>query len=243
MFNIPISQLLTASLFVAVAGISSLIIAPNIMKGPADMFITPTGGTVLVGETFEIQINVRSKTPVNVFQGQLEFNSEVLSIKTIDYNTSIADLWAEEPWFSNGDGALAFIGGTTRPGGFTGEGELISIIFTAEKIGEGSISMSEARILQHNGLGTEVELNEPIDALFAVTKETITKQSVIEKSVDGPKVQIVEKFPSTDLNNDGKQTIVDISIFMADLATQNLKSDFNKDGSVNLIDLSIIINQ
>lgn len=240
MFNIPISQLLAASLFVALVGVSGLVVAPNMLKAPADMFITPTGGTVLVGETFEVQINVRSKTPVNVFQGQLEFNSDVLTIKSINYNTSIADLWAEEPWFSNGDGTLAFIGGTTIPGGFTGEGELLTIVFVAEKIGEGSIGMSEARILQHNGLGTEVELSEPIDALFAVTKETITKQSVIEKSVVGPKVQIVEKLPSTDLNNDGKQTIADISIFMADLATQNLKSDFNKDGSVNLKDLSII---
>ena len=48
------------------------------------------------------------------------------------------------------------------------------------------------------------------------------------------------KEQSPDLNDDGAQTIADVSIFMRHLATQNFRSDFNNDGVVNLVDASIL---
>jgi hypothetical protein len=56
----------------------------------------------------------------------------------------------------------------------------------------------------------------------------------------GPTVSVLPTVPQTDLNNDGEQTIADVSIFMTDLITQNDRSDFNQDGTVDLKDLSIL---
>lgn len=53
--------------------------------------------------------------------------------------------------------------------------------------------------------------------------------------------EVLEKAPSTDLNNDGKQTIADISIFMLNIVGNNARYDFNLDGSVDLRDLTILL--
>jgi hypothetical protein len=96
------------------------------------------------------------------------------------------------------------------------------------------------RILKHDGIGTEVPLPSTIDALFAVSNEELSKQTVLTKEVSGPVVTVVNQIVSIDLNNDGKQSLADTSIFMADLFSKNLRSDFNQDGVVNLKDLSIL---
>ena len=239
MFNLPVAQLLMASLIAGIIGLSSFIIAPQI--GPeADMRLEPHSGLVKVDDTIKVSVIVSANVPVNVFKGLLRFNANTMYVSAIDYNTSIADLWAEEPWYSNGDGTINFIGGTTRSGGFTGEGSLITITFKAKTPGESRITMDEARILKHDGLGSEATLNTPIDALFAIESPTLGTETILATTVQGPTLTIVSETPDTDLNDDGKQSMADISIFMTDLISKNPRSDFNADGAVNLKDLSIL---
>lgn len=236
----------TSAIRVAIIGITALLIGyGGYMFGPAlvspltDIRLEPQRGTVVVGETFPVTVVVSSQQPVNVFQGELVFDESVIQIVGIDYNTSIATLWAERPWYENGEGTLNFIGGTTAPGGFVGTGDLITITFRSVAAGNATVSMREARILKHDGLGTDVALGMPIDAVFSV--ETFSPQSVVvEKTAIGPVVTVLQQPPSTDLNGDGVHDIFDISIFMSDLATQNKRSDFNLDGGVDLRDLSIL---
>jgi hypothetical protein len=161
-------------------------------------------------------------------------------VKSIDYNTSIADLWAEEPWYSNGTGTVNFTGGTTRTGGFTGTGSLVTITFSTKATGEATIHMEEMQILAHDGLGTSVPVTVPIDVIFAISKEQLDFETRLETSIPGPTLTVIPAPPQTDLNNDGKQSIADTSIFMTDLLKKNLRSDFNQDGTVNLKDLSIL---
>lgn len=238
--NVPILQILTAVIIAGVLGTSGLLLSPIIMVEEIDVYLEPQSGTVLIGETFSIDIIVQSTVPVNAFQGLLEFNSDRLAVASIDYNTSIANLWAEEPWYSNGDGTIGFIGGSTKPGGFVGSGSLMTVTFTTKNVGDAAITLKEMRVLKHDGLGTEIPLPSPIDALFAVNSEELEKKIVLEKSVSGPMVTVVDQVLNTDLNNDGKQSIADTSIFMTDLLLQNLRSDFDQDGSVTLKDLSIL---
>lgn len=241
MFNVPLGQILMASIIAGIIGLSSLIISS---PGPAEahMRLEPHSGLITLDDTIQVSVVVSSNVPVNVFKGLIRFNSDNLYVSSIDYNTSIADLWAEEPWYSNGDGTINFIGGTTRSGGFSGEGTLIVITFKAKSLGESKVTMDEARILKHDGLGTEATLTAPIDALFDVEPASLTDETVLATSVTGPTLTVVHEVPNTDLNHDGKQTIADISIFMNDLVKQNPRSDFNADGVVNLKDLSIISN-
>jgi hypothetical protein len=240
MFNVPVFQFLTAALIAGVLGFSGYVISPLVVTQPINVYLEPKSGMVVIGETFTVDIYVHSSIPVNVFQGLLQFSSDKLAVQKIDYNTSIANLWAEEPWYSNGDGTINFIGGSTRSGGYTGTGSLMTITFITKNTGEATIAMSEMRILKHDGVGTEVPLPTPIDALFAVASETLSEQIVLGTEVPGPVVTVVNEIMNTDLNNDGKQSLSDISIFMSDLFSKNLRSDFNQDGIVNLKDLSIL---
>lgn len=242
MFSIPLGRLLIASVVAGILGVSGIMMLPTTVGPTTDMRLEPLSGTKVVGESFVVQVLVTSDVPVNVFKGSLLFDPQILQIEKIDYNTSIANLWAELPWYSNGDGTMNFIGGTTKPGGFTGEGSLITITFRTLAVGNATVAMNEVRILKHDGLGSEADVRAPIDAIFAVESSKLADETVVSKSALGPQISVVSAPPSTDLNGDGKQTIIDTSIFMADLATQNMKSDFNQDGVVNLVDLSILNN-
>lgn len=240
MFNLPAAQLLMASLIAGILGISGFLMTPLVVDKMITVRIEPPQGTVIAGENFTIRIVVDSDTPVNVFKGLLRFDDTRLAVSSIDYNTSIADLWAEEPWYSNGAGTLNFTGGTTKTGGFTGAGSLVTVTFTTLATGEAAIYMEDMQILAHDGLGTAIPVTVPIDAVFAISLEQLESETRLETSVPGPTLTVISAPPNTDLNNDGKQTIADTSIFMTDLVKQNLRSDFNQDGSVNLKDLSIL---
>jgi hypothetical protein len=240
MFNLPIAQVLMASIIAGILGISGFLMTPLVVEKLISVSIEPELGTVIVGEPFTIHVVVDSPTPVNVFKGLVRFDASKLEVRTIDYNTSIANLWAEEPWFSNGDGTIAFTGGTTVPGGFIGEGALLSVTFMSKEPGEASINIEDVQILAHDGLGTVVPLSVPIDAIFAISTQQLEAETRLATDVVGPIVTVVSAPPDTDLNDDGKQSLADTSIFMTDLVTQNPRSDFNQDGSVSIKDLSIL---
>ena len=240
MWPISVAQLLTASVIAGILGISSFILTATVLNPDVAIRLEPAHGTVLVGEQFKVSIIIDSNIPTNVFKGVLQFDPEKLSISSIDYNMSIADLWAEEPWYSNGDGTIGFIGGTTKPGGYTGSGTLITVTFDSKALGEATMHMSDVKILKHDGLGTEVALDEPIDAIFAVGEEALASQTVQSSVTKDSDIQIVRTIPNTDLNGDGKQSVADISIFMSDFISQNLRSDFSGDGKVDIKDLSFI---
>lgn len=243
MFQLPLGKLMVAGVIGAFISIASLILSPDILGPAADIRIEPSNGTFEIGETFTIAIVVESKTPVNVFSGLVTFNPETLIVDGIDYNTSIADLWAVLPWYDNGEGTLKFAGGTTREGGFVGKDTLITITFKTVKEGVGALSLTDARILKHDGLGTDVDLEAPIDALFTVAPEEIESKTVVKKDTTGGLVRVIPQSRSFDLNNDGLNTFADVSIFMIHLSEQNLRSDFNQDGTVNIVDANLILSR
>ncbi len=240
MWQVPMVQLLTASVIAGILGVSGFFLTATVFNPDVTIHLEPAHGTVLIGEEFKVSIIIDSHIPTNVFKGVLQFDPEKLSVTSIDYNTSIADLWAEAPWYSNGDGTISFIGGTTKPGGYVGSGTLITVTFASKTLGEATMQMNEVQVLKHDGLGTEVPLTEPIDAIFAVSEESLQSQTVQTSVTEESDIQIVRTIPNTDLNGDGKQSMTDISIFMSDYMSQNLRSDFSGDGKVDIKDLSFI---
>lgn len=237
MFSIPAARLLVAGV---ILGILSLGLATT-NRDTASISISSVNHDLELQEQFTATLFVSAHEPVNVFKGILEYDPMKLRIVAIDYNTSIADLWAELPWYSNGDGTLTFIGGTTRPGGFTGNEQLITITFETRAAGKTSLHMRDVRILRHDGFGTDALISQPIDAIFTIAPQTLKSETVTQKDlVTGPRLTVRAPAETTDLNGDGEKTLADTSIFMIHLAKQNLRSDFNHDGVVNLVDLSIL---
>jgi len=231
------SRLLLGSIIIAILGIGGMVFV-----GPeTDMHILPESGIYYVGESFAVNIVVESKVPVNVFKGELFFDTDVMYVESISYNTSIADLWAKEPWYSNGNGTLNFIGGTTRKGGFIGTGELVTITFTTTAPGDATVHMDNIRILEHDGLGSEAVTAAPIDTIFTI-QENVDASTVLQKDGLRSSLQVVKEESPTDLNGDGMQTLADMSIFLGHFATQDLKGDVNDDGKINMTDMSIMLD-
>lgn len=229
---------LLASAIVGFLALASVILLEE--EPVSSMRIEPEHLTLSVGEFFDIEVVVVSSVPVNVFAGELRFSKDLLAVESINYNTSIADLWAELPWFSNGDGTLNFAGGSTRAGGFVGEGSLIKVTFKTLGEGEGVVSVYKPRILLHDGLGTDASVSKPIDAVLTIEQED--KNLIHTESFDGTTYQVTKKLPSPDLNGDGKRGIADVSVFMLNMAKGGERYDFNLDGSVNLKDLNILLS-
>jgi len=235
---------LIASAIIGFLTITGLYLNP-LANSPAktSMQIDPKNKTVSVGEVFTVQVLVESTIPVNVFSGLITFNESVLAIASIDYNTSIADLWAKEPWYSHGHGTITFAGGTTRSGGFTGNESLLSIKFTAISSGDGKISLANVKILQHDGLGTDAPLYESIDSILTVIPTSTNNETYKPKQSNRQtNVTVLTKSPNPDINQDGEVSISDLSVFMLYLTSNNPLADFNNDGKVNTADLSILLN-
>jgi hypothetical protein len=232
---------LGATAFFALVSAVGLTVLPDGTAPKAGVYIKPNEKIVTLDKTFEVQVIVESSIPVNVFSGEIHFDSDILAISAIDYDTSVADLWAELPWYSNGDGVLVFGGGTTHEGGFQGTASLMAVTFRTLKEGEGVISIQEPRILQHNGLGTDIQLGKSKDAIFIVPPiNSAKKDSSIAVSA-GTSFKIAKEIPFTDLNADGKQSIVDISIFMLNITGEDTRYDFNLDGEIDIKDLNILL--
>ena len=205
----------------------------------AAMTIDPTALTAVPGNTFTISVLVSSALPVNAFTGMVTFDPAVLTVAHIDYNTSIADLWTEEPWFSQGAGTINFTGGTTRAGGFIGTGALLVVTFQATQPGDAKLQLHNARILQHDGLGTDAPLSLPIDTIFTVVQDNL--ETIISDDTTAA-VTVTTTFAPTDLTHDGHTTLGDISVFLLYLATGDSRGDVSGDGHLNTTDLSIILN-
>jgi len=240
MFSLGTLRILLASLAAGVLSAGLLFSTIVTTSYEASLRLEPVSGLATIGDTFTVTIVTDSKIPINVWQGVLTYDTNIIEIDRISYNTSVADLWAEEPWYSNGDGTLTFIGGTTNAGGFIGKGTLLTITFITVEPGNAKIAFKEKTILQHDGLGSTVPLEQPIDTIFTVISEE--SSSLASTQTEDIYVAVVPETISTDLNGDGRHNIIDTSIFMTYLATTNLKADFNQDEKVNTRDLSILLD-
>lgn len=241
MVPLHIARLLIGSVIIGALGIYATVGLSLSNKTTSTITLSPALGTVVLNQSFEVAVLVTSDVPVNAYSGIVTFDPAVLSVSQIDYNTSIADVWIEEPWYSNGDGTVTFAGGTTATGGFTGSESLVTITFTPRSLGNAAITLTDAHLYEHDGFGTEVNLSDTIDALFTVTSLSGRARVVAQNSEDRM-VRIVATSPSPDLNQDGAVTLVDISIFMLNFFSTAGRFDFNQDGTINTSDLSIILN-
>lgn len=122
---------ITYPVFIAGAIFALLALVNTVNKPPAltNINLVPNTTVVNNGGVFTTDVVVSSETSVNVFAGTITFDPAFSSVEDIRYNTSIADLWTDEPWYENGDGTITFAGGTTQPGGFVGAGQLMTITF------------------------------------------------------------------------------------------------------------------
>ncbi len=226
-----------ASIIVGFVALTQVFVATYIAPTTA-MSITTDRDYTAIGETVTVDVTVSSDIPVNAYTGIIEFDESLLTVEKITYNTSIANLWAKEPWYAKGSGKVTFTGGTAAPGGFTGKGTLLTIYFTAQNTGTATIHITDAQILQHDGLGSEAPLEPILETIFTITSSTA---KVINSDPTTTTVRVAKTLNSTDINTDGETTLSDLAIFMPLLRSTDARGDFDADGLVTMRDFAILL--
>lgn len=231
-------RLVLGTIIAATLGTIGYWAAPG-LTSESKLQLIPPGGTYEQGDTFDITVEVSSGQQVNVFGGEVHFSPELLTVESISYNTSVADLWAEKPWHENGEGVVHFAGGTTYPGGFIGTDELLTITFKSEAAGSDAIALRNVRILLHDGLGTDADVPPSIDRIITIDPPEETSNAE-DPEITKSSINVVEELV-TDVNGDGQTSFADVSALMFRLGSDNAAADINNDGTVNTADLSILL--
>lgn len=209
---------LSAFIGFGVLGISSI----NQSEAPgASLAILPAVYDFSLNQTFSVNVVVSAEVPINAVEAKLVFEPDKLEVVEVSEEGSIMLLWVEEPNFSNASGTIGFAGGLY--GGFTGQdGKVISAIFKTKKAGVAKINFEEAKVLAHDGKGTDI-LRKTAGATYLIK---------------------AEKPPSPDFDDDGKVGLRDISVLIFHMAAgYDPRYDLDQDGSVNGRDFSILLSK
>ena len=93
---------------------------------------------------------------INTVASEIIFDQDILEVVDIITGDSIVELWMGEPVISNENGSIKFTGGI--PGGYSGKGIIIKIIFKAKKTGTCNLSLSDTKVLLNDNKATEDEV-------------------------------------------------------------------------------------
>lgn len=146
-----------SSIFVFLAVFYFLLTANNIQAGGASLYLSPSKGTFLAGNTFGVSIYVNTKeNKINAVEIDLRFPSDILQVTSPTAGESFISEWFTPPNYSNIGGKVSFKGGI--PDGIVTSAGLVSTItFRAKSPGVAKIEiLDSSRVLLADGKGTPV---------------------------------------------------------------------------------------
>lgn len=195
------------------------------------VYLNPDIRTVEVGEVVSVEVGVSAHTPINAVDITVEFPADTVEVFSVDRGQSVLTLWTEDPVISSNFVQLS--GGTFRRG-FIGDHEIATIKFRAKQAGQYTIKSQEVTFVAGDGSGNEVEVSS------VGTDSTVLFNFDENTSPEEIKIAIASGI-TTDLNNDGKVTLQDISAFMGAWNNRTQLFDFDNDGRMTFKDFSIIL--
>lgn len=188
------------------------------------------------GEVVAIDIYAHTPTAVNAIDFTFHYPEGNMSIFSIDTGESVITLWTEQPTAT--DGEIRFQGGTYRRG-FTGEHLIATVKARAEVAGVMEFNIDGARLLSGDGEANQVPVSEQTDK---TSKTVYVVDGAVADGEDGAALSgDVSVRIATDVNNDGKVDMSDVSAFMSAWGTTDPTFDFNNDGFVSFTDFGIIL--
>ena len=121
----------------------------------ATLGILPSSLIPIDSDTFIVKVALDTDLSVNAISGEIKFQSDNLSLVSISKDSSIVDLWIEEPQVIGETNSVSFAG--LILGGYTGKtGEVMSLLFKYKNIVEAVIELSNGSTLANDGYGTEL---------------------------------------------------------------------------------------
>jgi hypothetical protein len=215
-------SLLVLALFVG--GIASVVGSEQ-----SSIVLESSVSAVATGDRFTIDVYAVAVVPVNAVSLSISFPDDTVEILSVDKGESVLTLWTDEPRVDGNNVVLA--GGTYRKG-FVGKHQIATITARAKSTGLATFTTNTATLLAGDGRGSEVRTNISKNGQTAVSVKDGDKVALEAEGV----VAIV-----TDLNNDGRVTLQDVSLFLTKWGTFDPSADFNGDGNVSFNDFSILL--
>ncbi len=150
-------RLLNACLVFAISILSFLSLASAQAAQEASIIISPSTASVPRGQILTVKVLVNSPAAViNAAEAVMSFDAEKLKVDSISAQDSIFTLWTISPKFDNQKGEISFGGGIPRPGFQGAKGEVISINFRAQKVGQAQVSFIRGALLAADGKGSNI---------------------------------------------------------------------------------------
>lgn len=109
-----------------------------------------------VGSRIAVDVKVDSEdVGFNAAQATLKFSSDVLEVTGLDKTGSTFNFWLDEPSFSNSDGKVSFVGGSSY--GFVGKSvQILRINFRVKGSGAANIVFLDGAVTASDGSGTNI---------------------------------------------------------------------------------------
>ena len=122
----------------------------------ASFTLTPERENFAIDEDFTVDLKIDSEgVGVNAAQGTVQFPADILEVKSVDRTGSVFNFWLQEPSFSNQQGTISFIGGSTS--GFSGRSlQVMKIVFHVKGAGTAPVTVVDGAITASDGSGTNV---------------------------------------------------------------------------------------
>jgi len=192
----------------------------SLVRNPDEMCLVPEDNRyVEVGETVTLFVTAEADEPVNVIGATIGYPTDLVSVESISRESSIIDLWTEEPYMDEAD-KIHFSGGVVSSTGFLGKGTVITVVFKPLKEGSAEIYFEETHMLAHDGTGLEVSC----------------EQYPITLSIRP------EEYPNPDVNGDKTVNLFDFGIVSARLfMVYERPYDLNLDGRITIADIGVLI--
>lgn len=216
----------------SLVGIAMLLGAAVISSTEVSYIRLQSTQTVIeAGQRFTIEVYAYAHVPVNAVDVTLRFDANAVEVIGVDRGQSVLTIWTEDPIIKSDRVILR--GGTFRKG-FLGEHQIATIDLRAKQSGQSEMFAANVLLLAGDGKGTPVTIAE--------AKGSTLNLYVYDENTDPANIGVdIAVAIITDIDGSGEVDLTDISSFMASWGKKDRLYDFNNDGKMSIRDFSILL--
>lgn len=139
----------------------------TLIYGKRAYFLIPEKNNFPLGKEFYFDINTSTiSTPINVAQADIEFDKNLLEVRSIDISNSFATIFTQKD-FSNKEGWIRIVGGLPNPGFLGDYGLFARVYFYPKTTGVGKITfLPTSKMFANDGHGTNILVKFPSSSIL-----------------------------------------------------------------------------
>lgn len=182
------------------------------VSAESNLILTTSKLNYSVGDAIVVKIQVKSDVSINAISSKIHFSKDIISLSSISKSNSLINLWAKEPRYSNNEGEASLEGVILN--GYVGkEGNVVSLIYKANREGQAEIRLLDTSILANDGDGTNV-----FSGLLATMNLKINKSMVAPSKVSDSQTKMADNE-----NNTNTEKITDKVVEVAEEAIEKVE--------------------